>query len=258
MQQSLSTLFLSFFLLAPLTSPAQDFQAYDPVLAGMGNEEPPNVARMSDSDLTCEQLYAESAVIEQRLARMPKPEDPMALASRMQSEMMDEVQKQQAAMRARSVASSVLSMVPGVGGLAASALGPGGVDSSHMDEQMARYTKQVQQMQVQMRAVAEQQARHRHVTNLFLSRACKVSALDPLLVQAARRQLDGTGATDSGASPPRAPMAAVQDAAAGSPDHLQSAAGASGASGDGVAPPTEPGDAAAPPPASGDATSSGA
>lgn len=181
---------------------AQDLPSYDPMLAGLDNEEPINVARMSDSDLTCEQLYAESAVIEQRMAGMPRPEDPTALAARMQQEMMDDVQKQQAAMRARSMASSVLSMVPGVGGLASSALAPRGVDSTHMDEQMTRYMQQVQQMQARMRALAEQDARRAHVTNLFLSRGCKVSTLDQAKLQAARRALEGSPAASAPAATP--------------------------------------------------------
>jgi hypothetical protein len=192
-------------LALPLACPAQDMIGDDPALDGLLQAEPINVARMTDSDLSCEQLYAESGVIEQRIARMPQPADPMELSARMQQDMMAGIEKQQNAMRARSVASGVLSMVPGVGGLAASALAPKGGMPSGMDEQMSRYMQEVQQMQLQMRALAEQKARMAHVTNLFLARGCKVSTLDQARLQAARQDLESAPGP-AAAGPVAAPM----------------------------------------------------
>ena len=73
---------------------------------------------MSDSDASCEQLYAESDYLDARVAAMPKAMDPMEVSARMQEDMMAAQKKAMGGMRAKGMASSLLSMIPGVGGIA--------------------------------------------------------------------------------------------------------------------------------------------
>lgn len=207
-------------LLGLLASPAVHAQDWDdeadlPMddfsMDALMEPEPVNVARMTDSDLSCEQLYAESDWIEARIAQMPKPEDPLAQGARMQEEMLSQVEKQQRAMRARGMASSLLSMVPGVGGLAASAMSAGSM-TPDVSEPMNRYMQEMQASQELTRALAEQKARKAHVTNLFLARGCRVSALDQVQVQAARRRLEGGTEPDAAPAPAVAALPAADTA----------------------------------------------
>ena len=173
---------------------------------------PGSAARMSDSDASCEQLYAESDYLYARIAAMPQAVDPMEASAKMQEEMIDARKKAMGGMRAKGMASSLLGMIPGVGGiaggLASSALSRGGGGMEAMDEATRKMMKQLQENSQALIAREQLQMRKSHVTQLFLARNCKVSALDQSLVASARGSLEAS----KGDSALAVPQAAIPSA----------------------------------------------
>lgn len=203
---------------APTANDAMPPEA-DPMAAGMMDlYRPIEVSRMTDSELSCEQLFAESGHLDRQLAAMPKPVDPMLASQKMQDDMRKKMQGQQRKAKAGGIASSLLSLVPGVGGiaggLAASAMRPNMAD---MTPDTGAFMADMQKSAMQGRARAEHEARKAHVTDLFLDRSCKVSTLDQAAVQAATRVLDGSSETAIAAPRIAAPNEAPADAAAAAP-----------------------------------------
>lgn len=175
---------VSLLLIAPLYAHAQAASYGDDFGMGMGT--PPSVAKMSDGDASCEQLYAESEQLQKEIAALPKPEDPMAISQKMTDDIMSSQRKAVQGARAKSFASSVLSMVPGVGGLAASALSPGMGSMPDTSKDMQKHMKALQESTAANMAIYHRQARQQHVTDLFLDRSCKVSQLKPDALARAR------------------------------------------------------------------------
>ncbi len=179
--------------------------------------DPGSAARMSDSDASCEQLYAESAYLDARVAALPKATDPMEASAKLQEDMMVARKKAMGGMRAKGMASSLLSMIPGVGGiaggLASSALSRGGGSMDAVDEVTRKAMKDMQDSNQAMMAGAQLQMRKGHVTQLFLARNCKVSTLDQSLVAGARRSLEASKGETAAMTTPRvatAPEPAVE------------------------------------------------
>lgn len=160
--------------------------------ASMGN--PASAARLSDSDASCEQLYAESEYLQSRMAAMPKAVDPMEMSARMQEDILNAQKKAMGGVRAKSMASSLLGMVPGVGGiagsLASSAMGRGDGGMGAMSDATQKAMKEMQDNNHAMMAVAQLEMRKDHVTRLFLARQCRVSTLALPAVLAARASLE--------------------------------------------------------------------
>lgn len=156
------------------------------------------VIRLSDADASCEQLYAEATWLEKQVAALPPPPDPMEAARQMQDDMRKAQQKMMGASKAKSLGTSLLSMVPGVGGLAAGALSST-VGRPNTDAMYAAVDKSMRVQQESMAAsmrLAKLQGRREHLTTLFLDRECKVSALDREALALATRQVaDGNGET---------------------------------------------------------------
>lgn len=180
-----------------------DADAMAQMYASMGT--PGSAARMSDSEASCEQLYAESAYLDARMAAMPKAPDPMQASARMQEEMLQAQKKMMGGMRAKSMASSLLGMVPGVGGIAgslASSAMSRGANMDAMGEVTRKAMAQMQESTQAMMALSQLQMRNAHVTELFLSRDCKVSMLDQAAVAASRVRLDQTRGVQSKAEHP--------------------------------------------------------
>lgn len=188
-------------------SAGMDPEAMAQMYSSLG--EPGSAARMSDSDASCEQLYAESAYLDARVAAMPKAMDPMEASAKMQEDMMAAQKKAMGGMRAKGMASSLLSMIPGVGGiaggLASSALSRGGGGMEAAGKATRKAMKEMQDNNQAMMASAQLQMRKGHVTQLFLARSCKVSTLDAAQVANARGSLEAS----KGES---AAMAIAQDA----------------------------------------------
>jgi hypothetical protein len=193
-----------------------DPEAMAQMYSSMG--DPGSAARMSDSDASCEQLYAESDYLDARAAAMPKAMDPMEVSAKMQQDMMAAQRKAMGGMRAKGMASSLLGMIPGVGGiaggLASSALARGGGGMEAAGEATRKAMKEMQDNNQVMMAGAQLQMRKGHVTRLFLARNCKVSTLDASQVASAHRNLE-TSKGESAATPvvpaaiPPAPAQAV-------------------------------------------------
>ena len=165
---------------------------------------PGSAARMSDSDASCEQLYAESGYLETRIAALPSPADPMEAAARLQEDMFEAQRKAMAGARAKGLASSLLGMVPGVGGIAgslASGAMSGGGGMQAMGEASRKAMEEMQRNNQAMMAVAQLQMRNGHVTDLFLSRNCKVSGLDRGQVDGARASLEASEGRDAALPP---------------------------------------------------------
>lgn len=191
--------------LAPVHAGGVDADAMAQVYASMGN--PGSAARMSDSEASCEQLYAESSYLEARMAAMPKADDPMEASAKMQEEMLQAQKKMMGGMRAKGMASSLLSMVPGVGGIAgslASSAMSRGPNLEAMGEVTRKAMARMQESTQAMMALSQLQMRNAHVTELFLSRDCKVSTLDQTAVSASRVRLEQTTGAHSRVEPPRA------------------------------------------------------
>ena len=173
-------------------SAGMDPEAMAQMYSSMG--DPGSAARMSDSDASCEQLYAESDYLDARVAAMPKAMDPMEASAKMQEDMMAAQKKAMGGMRAKGMASSLLSMIPGVGGiaggLASSALSRGGGGMEAAGEATRKAMKEMQDNNQAMMASAQLQMRKGHVTQLFLARNCKVSTLDQSQVASAHRSLE--------------------------------------------------------------------
>lgn len=188
----------SLLLILPLYAHAQAAGYGDDFGMGMGNM--PSVAKMSDGDASCEQLYAESEQLQKEIAALPKPEDPMAISQKMTDDIMSSQRKAVQGARAKSFASSVLSMVPGVGGLAASALSPGMGSMPDTSKDMQKHMKALQESTAANMAIYHRQARQQHVTDLFLDRSCKVSQLKPDALARARVEFSPGGAAASTAA----------------------------------------------------------
>ena len=193
MEKFIHPLFLRSAFAGLLLLPAVGFAQSTPYPMPM--DMPGEVARLSDADASCEQLYAEATLLEQQIAAMPKAPDPMEAIRQMQEDMQKAQQKMIGSAKAKGIASSLLSMVPG-GGLAASALSmvgrpnPGAMSAS-MDKSIKA---QQESMAINMR-LANLQARREHLATLFLDRQCKVSALDRDAVAAAETQANGNDKT---------------------------------------------------------------
>lgn len=192
-------------------SAGMDPEAMAQMYSSMG--DPGSAARMSDSDASCEQLYAESDYLDARVAAMPKAMDPMEVSAKMQEDMMAAQKKAMGGMRAKGMASSLLSLIPGVGGiaggLASSALSRSGGGMEAAGEATRKAMKEMQDNNQALMASAQLQMRKGHVTRLFLARNCKVSTLDQPLVASAYRSLE---ASKGGSAAMASPQAAIPPA----------------------------------------------
>jgi hypothetical protein len=149
---------------------------------------------------------------------MPKAPDPMAASAQMQEEMLQAQKKMMGGMRAKSMASSLLGMVPGVGGIAgglASSAMSRGPNMDAMGEVTRKAMARMQESTQAMMALSQLQMRNAHVTELFLSRQCKVSMLDQAAVGVSRARLEQTRGAEAApaAANPHAPPAQTNAAA---------------------------------------------
>lgn len=164
----------------------------------------PDVVRMEDADASCEQLYAEAGSLAGRIAASPPPPDPMEAAQEMQAEIREARQSMIAAHRARSVASSLLGLVPGAGTVAGSALaaaaGAPGTDTVH--DAVGRQLQLQRKIMAALMEQARLRARREHLTTLFLQRGCKVTTLDSEALEQAASPLRAGGMAASSTTPP--------------------------------------------------------
>ncbi|MFT3763578.1 MAG: hypothetical protein QM761_13430 [Pseudoxanthomonas sp.] len=187
-------------LILTLLAPSARTQAA-PGDFGMYADPSANAARLSDADATCEQLYAEATWLEKRIAAQPKPQDPMEAVRQMQEDMQKAQQKMMGGARAKGLATSLLGMVPGVGGLAAGAVSSIASAASRpnanaLQESMNKSMQAQQEGLAAYARIASLGARQEHVTQLFLDRQCKVSTLNQNAVARATTHLaDSEGAS---------------------------------------------------------------
>lgn len=175
-------------------------------------EQAHDVARLTDSDASCEQLYAESEWLGARIAALPQAPDPMEMSRQMQEDMRQAQKKMMAGQRARSFGSALLGLVPGAG-MASGALSSlgGRPNTDALYDAMDKNMKAQQDGMAAMMQRAQLQGRREHLTDLFLDRACKVSTLDRTAVARATARLDATGGAH--AAPSEAPVDGVQETA---------------------------------------------
>jgi hypothetical protein len=136
---------------------------------------PPNVRKITDGALTCEQILAESRQLEQSAATHQAAADN---AQREAAQAQDLMMKQ--AMGARgggmsSAATGLLGMLPGVGfigGIAAQSAAESRMAS--MQQQTAVVTQVYERMAQSHQALQFAQARNDHLVGLFLQKGCKV------------------------------------------------------------------------------------
>ena len=165
---------------------------------------PADVARLSDADASCEQLYAEAIWLEQRIAALPKAADPTQVARQMQEDMRKAQRRMINGQRAKSLGATLLSLVPGVGGLAAGAASSmaGRPNADAVYEAMDKSMQAQQESLAATMRTAGLQARREHVTRLFLERRCKVATLDQATVARASASLAANDGADAGAPTP--------------------------------------------------------
>lgn len=198
-RRALPLLLLAIAMAAPATAQV----APDPMsMMGM----PADVARLSDADASCEQLYAEATWLEQRIAALPPPPEPMQAARQMQEDMRKAQQRMINGQRARSLGSTLLGLVPGVGGLAAGAASSlaGRPDGSAIYDAIDKSMQAQQEGMAATMRMANLQARREHVTRLFLERQCKVATLDQAAVARTTVQLAASEGDDAEAPTPAA------------------------------------------------------
>ncbi len=171
---------------------------------------PLDVVRLSDADASCEQLYAESTWLEQRISALPKPQDPMEAMRQMQEDMRKAQQKMMGGARATGLVTGLLGMVPGVGGLAAGAVSSiagaaSRPDPNALQESMNKSMKAQQESLAISMHTAGLHGRREHLTKLFLERQCKVSQLNREQVAVATSHLEEGSGKDAGQSLAPAP-----------------------------------------------------
>lgn len=148
-----------------------------PMGAGGMMPAPRNVKRLSDGELSCAQIYAETQALEKTSQeRGAESEQAQAAMMASQNEMMKQASGMGGGGVASSVGSSLLSLIPGGGQIQSFAM------QAAADARRASMQDSVEKMmQVQTRLVnAEQarelaQARSEHLTDLFLKKGCKLS-----------------------------------------------------------------------------------
>jgi hypothetical protein len=144
-------------------------------MQGMGGMAPGPVAgvrKITDGALTCEQLYAESMALEQSMARHRTASDAAQQEANVAQEAM---MKGARGSMAAPMATSVLSMIPGVGmfsGLAAQASMQ--AQMSSMQESTQQMTASYQRMAQAQEQLGMAQARNDHLVGLFLAKNCKL------------------------------------------------------------------------------------
>ncbi len=193
---STRTMLSAGLLLALALPPASAQVMPDPSLFG----QPPDVARLSDSDASCEQLFAESEWLRTRIASMPKGPDPMEMSRQMQEDMRQAQKKMMSGQRARGIGSALLGLVPGAGMAAGalSSLGRSGPNTDALYDAMDKNMKAQQESMEAMGRLAQLHGRREHLTGLFLDRRCKVSGLDRNAVAHATARLDASDGEDAG------------------------------------------------------------
>lgn len=162
-------------VLLAATAPIARAQMPDPSIFAQAA----NVSRLSDADATCEQLFAEAEWLGARIAALPKAADSMELARQSTEDMRQAQKKMMGGQRARSFGSALLGLVPGAG-MAAGALSSlgGRPNTDAMYDAMDRTMQAQQESMATMAQQAQLHGRREHVTDLFLTRSCKVSTLD--------------------------------------------------------------------------------
>lgn len=148
-----------------------------PMGAGAMMPTPRNVKKLSDGELSCAQIYAETQVLEKTSQeRGAEAEQAQAAMMASQNEMMKQASGMGGGGMGSSVGSSLLSLIPGGGQIQSFAM------QAAADARRASMQDSVEKMmQVQTRLMnAEQarelaQARSEHLTDLFLKKGCKLS-----------------------------------------------------------------------------------
>ncbi len=186
-----STLFASLVLLsAHAQTPAMEDDADDAesfaLPANMGNAAfagpPMGVRKMTDSDLSCQQLFAEAEGLEKTLAEQKAAAASVQQAADDTRNAMMEQAMGGGGIQATSMASGLLSMIPGVG-MAAGLVGSAASQAATSARMAGIQESTRKMMETQQKAIDMQQsmyysqARHDHLVELFLKKDCKVSQL---------------------------------------------------------------------------------
>lgn len=158
----------------------------------MGNMIPKvseeSVSKITDGELTCEQLYAEYGYLEGRIAQLPKVDGPAEIA-KMQQEMMASMGSGGSV----RMVGGLLNQVPGgslISSLASSA--SAAATRAKMQKQMKAQTDAATkyvEVETQRQPL---QVRKTRVMNLFTERSCKVSTLDMLAIKGSTERLIAT------------------------------------------------------------------
>lgn len=132
---------------------------------------PPNVRKLTDGSLTCEQIYAESKMLEQSAATHQATVD---AAQREAMQAQEAMMKSARGGGMSGTATGLLGALPGlgfVGGLAAQAQASSRMAAAQ--EGNAAMTQAYQRMAGATQSLAYAQARNDHLVGLFLQKGCK-------------------------------------------------------------------------------------
>lgn len=136
-----------------------------------------NVRKLSDSDLTCAQIYAETQALEKSSqAHQAESTQAQAAMTETQNDMMKQANSMGGGGFGSAVGSSLLGMIPGAGQLQSYAMQAAAEArrASMQDSAQKMMQAQTQLMKLEQ-AMEHAQARSDHLADLFLKKGCKLS-----------------------------------------------------------------------------------
>jgi hypothetical protein len=137
----------------------------------------PNVRKLSDSELTCSQIYAETQDLEKAGAEQSvKIDQAQRQMAESQNEMMQQSSNIPGSGIASTVGNSLLGMLPG-GGMVSSMAMQAALDvrRSAMQENVTKMMQTQNQLMNVSQSMQYTQARQEHLADLFLKKGCKLS-----------------------------------------------------------------------------------
>lgn len=158
---------------------SEDSDQPDAAMPSMPFAPPPtrNVRKLSDSELTCTQIYAETQALEKSSqAHQAESTQAQAAMTETQNDMMKQANSMGGGGFGSAVGSSLLGMIPGAGQIQSYAMQAAAEArrASMQDSAQKMMQAQTQLMKLEQ-AMEHAQARSDHLADLFLKKGCKLS-----------------------------------------------------------------------------------
>lgn len=165
--------------LAPVAAGAADEGVGSDSLVPTRTVPPParGVRQLSDSELSCAQIYAETRVLETAaLEQQNEVRQAEAAMEGIQSTLMDEAHSVRGGGAGAAVGASLLGLIPGASVLQGHAMQAAAeARRAGMQQNMQRMVLAQQRLMAAEQALEHGQARSEHLTDLFLRKGCRLS-----------------------------------------------------------------------------------